>query len=188
MTEPVAGALDFEPHHRAERGSVLTLGDVLFTDSKAAQVLKRKIDAAFGVINADILPEIRELQSGTGEIGKLLPLRVAIPAEIEDKVTYRIGRVVAIAHHVVEGFKTCDGLILAKGGQKIGELMRRYIELPDGFSQRNKHRMFRGAPIARLEFTVPLVEQFQRSGGVTNFVSEVIRDTAVGVDVEKMLA
>src|SRR5689334_16955485 len=161
--EPIASPLDFKLHHRAERWSVLIVRDVQFAHSKAAEVLERQIDAVFGVINADILPEVCKLQGRTGEIGKLLSLCVAISAEIENEVAYRIGRVVAVSENVVEGCEASDGLILAEGGQKIRKLMLRDIEFTDRFSQRDEYGMFRRSVIARLEFTLPLVEEFQRS-------------------------
>jgi hypothetical protein len=35
---------------------------------------------------------------------------------------------------------------------------------------------------------LPLIEEFERCGGVADFVAEIVRDAAVGVYVEEMLA
>src|SRR5579863_6008045 len=61
LTEPVAGALDFEFHQLAKRRSVPLLRDVVFADLEKAQVFKGQIDPTLFVIDADILPEVGEL-------------------------------------------------------------------------------------------------------------------------------
>jgi hypothetical protein len=42
--------------------------------------------------------------------------------------------------------------------------------------------------IAGVEFGFPLIEQEQRCVAITGFVSEIVGDAAVGIDVEEMLA
>src|SRR5713101_3592843 len=48
--------------------------------------------------------------------------------------------------------------------------------------------MARAAFIAGVELRFPLVEQDQRCLVITGFVSEIVGDAAVGIDVEEMLA
>ena len=48
--------------------------------------------------------------------------------------------------------------------------------------------MLWSAGVAGVEFALPLIEEFEGGGGVSDFVAEIVRDAAVGVDVEEMLA
>ena len=172
LTEPIAGALDFELHHRAEGGSVLVVRNVVFGDFEAAKVFERKIDASLGVIDGDVLPEVCELQCGAGEVGKLLAFGIAISAEVEHEMADGIRGVVAIAEHVVECLETCDGLILAERDEQIGKFVLGDFELAHCFGQRDEDGMFRCAVVAGVEFALPLVEQFERGGGVADFVAQ----------------
>ncbi len=121
--EPLAGALDFKLHHLAEGRRVAIVLDIFLADRVTPQIFERQIDSAFGIVHADILPEVGELQRGAGVVGKLLALRVVIAAEIEDEMPDRIRRVAAVGEHIVEGFETGDGLVLAEGDQEIGKLV-----------------------------------------------------------------
>ena len=94
----------------------------------------------------------------------------------------------AIGEDVVEGLEARDGLILTEGCQQIGKFMLRDLELADGLRQGDEDWMFRCAFVAGIEFALPLVEKFEGCGGVADFVAEIVGDTAVGVDIEKMLA
>ena len=120
MVKPFACALDFKFHHLAKSRSVAALCQIFFGDRIAAQVLERQIDSAFAVVDCDVLPEIRQLQSGAGVIGKLLALGIVISAEVEDEMAYGIRRIAAVGEYMVEGFEAGDGLVQAEGGEKIG--------------------------------------------------------------------
>ena len=71
-----------------------------------AQVFERKIDSSLGIVVAHVLPEIGQLQRGTGEIRKGLPIGIAISAEIENQMAHRIRRVAAVAQQVFEAFRS----------------------------------------------------------------------------------
>src|SRR5205085_6319137 len=131
---------------------------------------------AFVIVGADVLPEIRELQRGAGEIGKLLALRITISAEIEHEMADRIGGVAAVSEQVVEGFVARDGLVLAEGGEQIGELMPRNVEFADGAGEGNKNGMARVAVVAGVEFGFPLIEQLQGGCGTSSFIAEIVGD------------
>ena len=188
LTKPITGAFDFELHHGVEGWCVLIARDVVFANVEATKIFERQIDAALGVVDADILPEVGELQCRAGEVGKLLALGVTVSAEVEHEMADGIGRVAAIGQDVVERFEARDGLILAEGAEQIGELVFGNVELADGFGQSYEHRMFGGAFVTGVEFALPLVQQFERGGNVADFVAQVVGDAAVGVDVEEMLA
>ncbi len=101
----------------------------------------------------------------------------------------RIRGVAAVGQDVVEGFEAGDGLILAEGAISRSENSCLGISnCADGFGERNEDGMPRSAVVTGVEFALPLVEQCERSGGVADFVAEIVGDAAVGVDVEEMLA
>ncbi len=81
-----------------------------------------------------------------------------------------------------------DGLVLAEGGQEVGESLFRDVEFADGPGQGYEHGMARAAVVAGIEVGFPFVEEEKRGLGVAGFVSEVVGDAAVGVNVVKMLA
>ena len=62
------------------------------------------------------------------------------------------------------------------------------IELEDGFRESYEYRVLWSAGVAGVEFALPLIKEFEGGGGVSDFVAEIVRDAAVGVDVEEMLA
>src|SRR5437588_3224706 len=119
LPKPVTGALDFEFHHGAESGSVLVLSNFGFVDMEPAQVLQREIYATLGIVHADVLPEIGELQRGAGVVGKALALSIPVSAKVQNQMADGIGRVVAVGEHVIEGLESGDGLILAEGDQQV---------------------------------------------------------------------
>src|SRR6266496_4686670 len=131
--EPFSGALDFEAHHLTELWRVAFGGEVTLRDLKAGQVFEWKVDSSLLVIDADILPEIRQLQGGAGEVGELLAFGVAVPAEIKHEMSDWIGGIVAVTEQVVEGLITGSGLVLAECGQQIGERLFGNLELAHGF-------------------------------------------------------
>src|SRR5258708_25997573 len=99
----------------------------------------------------------------------------------------RIRRVVAIAEQIVESFVAVHGLVLAKRGQQVGEGLFWDVELAYGRGQGDEYGVARTSLIAGVEFRLPFVEQEERCPAIAGFVSEVVGDAAVGVDVEEML-
>src|SRR4051812_20835160 len=81
LKEPVPRTLHFKTHQVAECRAIIAVSNISFTDSVARQVFQRKIDAAFGVICAYILPKVGQLKCGTSEIRELLALPITISAE-----------------------------------------------------------------------------------------------------------
>ena len=171
LAEPVAGALNFKLHHRAESGSVLAVRDLVFADIEAAKVFERKIDAALGVVGGYVLPEVGELQRRAGEVGKLLALGIAISAEVEDEMADGIRGILAIGQQVVESFEARDGLILAEGDEQVREFVFGNVELADGFGEGDEYGMSRNAFVAGVEFELPLIQKFEGSGGVADLVA-----------------
>src|SRR5208283_1034215 len=141
-----------------------------------------------GVIRAHVLPEIRQLQRSAGVVGKLLAPGIVITAQVKDKMSDGIRRITAVSEDIVEAFETRDGLILPERDQQIGELVLGDFEFPHRLGQRHKNRMPRTPFVAGLEFHLPFVEKSKRCARVSHFVSQIIGDTAIGVNVEKILA
>src|SRR5580658_3410947 len=70
--------------------------------------------------------------------------------------------------------------------------MFRNFELAYGFGECYENGMPR-LPImitfvARVELVFPLLQQLQRGGGVAHFVAQIVRDAAIRVEVEEVLA
>ena len=113
----------------------------LLGDVEAAQVFERKIDASFFVVDADILPEVGELQGGAGEVGKVLAFEIAISAKVEHEMADGIGGVAAVGQQIVESFEASDGLILAEGAEQVGKFVFGNIELANGFGESDEDGM-----------------------------------------------
>jgi hypothetical protein len=79
-------------------------------------------------------------------------------------------------------------LILAEGAEEIGELVFGDIELAHGFGESDEDRMSRVPDVTGVELALPLIQQRERGGGITDFVAEVVGDAAVGINIEKVLA
>ena len=116
-----AGAGD-QIFHQADVAFVeAALDDVGFGEAVRCGDVERDVDAAFFEVALNVLPEIRELESGAGGVGHRLALFVAIAAEIKDEASNRIRGIDAIADHGIPGRITLYVLILAEGLQQIGE-------------------------------------------------------------------
>src|SRR5215469_6124879 len=102
-------------------------------------------------------------------------------------MTDRVRRIMAVREDVVKGLQTRDCLVLPKGNQEIGEFVLGNVEVAHGLSQSHEHRMLRSAFIAGVELALPLVEEGKGSDGVPDFVSEIVGNAAIGVNIEEML-
>src|SRR6185437_4428211 len=139
--EPFPGTLDFKAHHFDELSGIVFMGDVGFSDTVIAKIFQRQIDSAFFVVGADVLPEICELKSGAGEIGKALPFIITISPKIEHKMADGVGGVAAVPEQIIEGLVTSDPLVLAECRQQIGEGLFRNIELAHRSCESNEDGM-----------------------------------------------
>src|SRR5262249_55189559 len=117
-----------------------------------------KINPPFSVVEAHILPKIRKLKCRAGEIGKLLPFRIAVSAEIQNQMSHWICRVPAVAQQVIEEFVAGCGLVLAEGGQEVGKLVLGNIKLAHRPRQSYKDRVTRRARVAGVQLAFPFIE------------------------------
>src|ERR1700730_9772728 len=186
--EPLTRALNLRLHHLAEDLRVAVVSDVFFAHTESAKALDRQVNAAFGVVDAHVLPEICQLQRGAGEIGKLLAFGVTVAAEVEHKMAYWVGRITAVSEQIIKASVARDGLVLTEGTQQVREFVLGNFERFNCFRQRDKDRMLGIPVIAGIQFGFPLVEQSQRGPSVSDFVTQIIGDAAVGVDIAEVLA
>ncbi len=103
-------------------------------------------------------------------------------------MAYWVGRITAVSQEIIEAFVARDGLVLTEGTQQVREFVLGNFERFHCFRQRNKDRMLGMAVIAGIQFGFPLVEQSQRVPSVSDFVTQIIGDAAVGVDIAEVLA
>ena len=62
------------------------------------------------------------------------------------------------------------------------------IELANSSGQGYEDRMSRVACVTRVQFALPLVEQFERSGWIADLIAKIIRDAAIRIHIAEMLA
>ncbi len=82
-----------------------------------------------------------------------------------------------------------DSLVLAEGAQQIAEGLHRNIFRADGLAQSDQNRMRRSAArfVDEPQLVFPGIEQCQRSHGSGDFVAQIIRPPAIGIDIVEML-
>ena len=68
LMEERAGEVDFKFEQGAEGGGGDALGEIGVGDAEAAHVGLRDVDAVLLPVDADVLPEVGELEGGAGRI------------------------------------------------------------------------------------------------------------------------
>ena len=172
--KPLPCPLHLEPHHVTEFRRIAGCRNIVFTDAMTAQVLQREIDSSLGMVIAYVLPEIGQLQRGTGEIRKGLPIRIAISAEIENEMAHWIRRIAAVAEQIFEGFVARDRLVLAEGFQQVVERLLGISNFRTVSSSATKTGCRGVAGVAGIEFRLPLVEHFERRIGIAHLVAQIV--------------
>lgn len=112
---------------------------------------------------------------------------IAITAEIEDQAAHGIRGIHAVTEDRVPVGVTLDGLILAKGLEEIGEGLARQVFSNNGFAQSDEDGMSGLAFVAGVEFAFPPMEELESASGIFYFIAEVVRPSAISVDIIKML-
>src|SRR5262249_55830159 len=112
--KPVARSFDLEFHQSEKLWSCTAGCDHVLRYTEAAHVIQWKINSSLAVVDRNVLPEVRQLQGGAGEIGEFLPLCIAISAGIEHQPADGIGGILAIAKQVFEALVARCCLVLAK--------------------------------------------------------------------------
>src|SRR5271156_2940940 len=96
VDEQLASVVDFMPHQFAKCRCRLAPGNRSFVYAELLHIVDGQVDPAPLVIGMDILPEVRQLQSGAGEIRKQEHFRRAIAAGVKNQPSYRVSRVSAV--------------------------------------------------------------------------------------------
>jgi len=101
----------------------------------------------------------------------------------------RIRRVNAVVQHSAPGGVASDFLVLTKCLQQIDVKLERRVLFANRLAQGNENRMqrlFAMAPaVAQILF--PGAEQLKRTRRIVDFVADIVRPAAVGVDVVEVL-
>jgi hypothetical protein len=139
-------------------------------------------------IAADVLPEIRQLQRGAGVVGEALALLVAIPADIEDETPDGIGAAAAIIGELLERIVARDALVLLEGVDQIEERLDGDVMAVDGLVEREVDGAGRIAGVTVMQLASEAVEKLERLLDVVNFIAQIVRDSAEGVDVAEILS
>src|SRR6266849_6594155 len=124
------------------------MDDVGFGEAVGSGNVERDVDAADFEVAPDVLPEIGELECGTGGVGEALARLVAITAEVEDETADGISRVHAIVDDRIPVGIALHRLVLTKGFQKVGEVLLGDVLGDDGFAKRDENRMRRISVVA----------------------------------------
>src|SRR3954462_10456658 len=66
--KPLARTVHLIPHQFPKCGIETASFDIRFANPKPPQIVQRQVNASFSVINRNVLPEIRKLQRGAGEV------------------------------------------------------------------------------------------------------------------------
>ena len=152
-----------------------------------ARSFQREIDSPFGVIDGHVLPEVRQLQGGAGEIGELLPFGIAIAAQVQHQMSDRIGRVLAITRHIGECriARSSDPAGTRSAGSQTAA---RNVKLAHGRRLERRIQDAAGSPRSMLQLALPTGRAAPATVPVSHLVTQIVRDAAVGIDIEKMLA
>src|SRR5262249_11277773 len=119
--ESLSGELDagIERAHPGRRQA--TVSEVVLVGAARSRHLPRHVDAAAAVVDAEVLPEVRELQSGAEAVGRLVQRRVVIAGDTEHESANRIRRSAAVVEHVAPGGVAIGRDILTERAHEIVE-------------------------------------------------------------------
>ena len=146
-----------------------------------------QVDPSPLAVAGHVLTKIGKLQACANRIRKWHCVRVVTAAQMQDQSPHGVRRVLAIRRQLVKGFIASFRLILSKGNQQVSERVGGNREFGDRFPQRHKYRMPRFPAKTVVELLFPPCQQFQTPLRVGRFVGEIVRPTAVGINIVKML-
>ena len=99
----VPGPVDLKGDQPAEAVRDHPLRKLLLRVPEPVHVLPWYVDPAHGVVPSHVLPEVRELQGCTGEVGESLALLVAVAAHVKHEPANGVRRVVAVVLEITVG-------------------------------------------------------------------------------------
>ena len=150
-------------------------------------ILGGKIDAVDVGITSNILPEVGELQSRADRIRPLGVPFAELAADVKHQSADRVGTASAVIAELIERVVSLNPLILLEGGDQILERLPGDLAFLDRLLQCDKHGMPGGTGVAISQFAPPPVQEFQRSFGSLDFIPQIIRPAAEGIDAVEVL-
>src|ERR1019366_4910104 len=92
-------------------------------------------------IDADVLPEIRQLQSGANVIGEEMQLLLPLAVQQQDEPADRVRAAAAIIEHFGKIRVAAFDHVLLESREQVGEEAERQIEFADRLMQRDENKM-----------------------------------------------
>src|ERR1700691_2955141 len=89
--------------------------------------------------------------------------------------------------HVVPSRVALHGLVVPERDQQIGKRLDRNIERGNRFVQRDENGVRGYSRVAIAQLQVPVIEQREGFSGIGNFVTQIVRPAAVGIQIVEML-
>ncbi len=112
-----------------------------------------------------------------------MPLVVAVSQEVEDETPNWVRAARAVVEHFGVGRVAEDPLVLLEGVDQGGERSLWQIEGFDCPFERHEHHVVGLARVRSFELLTPPRQQREGGGCVPGLVGQVVRPSAVGVDV-----
>ncbi len=133
----------------------------LLRDAKPFPVILGQIHPVLFEIDADVLPEIRELQPGADVIGEKVQLFLAMTVQQQDQPADRVRAATAIVEHLRKIRVAPLDHVLLERGEQVGEKTRRKVKLANRFVQRDENEMKARRAGRRKQLALPIVERGQ---------------------------
>jgi hypothetical protein len=164
------------------------VAELVFRITESVHVFQRDVDATFGIVNSDVLPEVSQLQCGADGIGQFLSDFVSIPEQMQEEPADRVCRIVKISQQIVESLIASNSLILQKSGYEVFERLLGNVVLLDSPAQRYEYGMLRFALVTKVQFFAPPFEKPDGNLRITCLISQVIANSTVSIYVVNVLA
>jgi hypothetical protein len=162
--EELSGTLDLEADKIAHTCARFTFLQRATTDRESLHVLQRHVATAPPQIDAEILPEVGELERRADRVGERPALLVVISEQRQDQTPDRVRRVAAIFEQIGESGERLEGRVVAKRAEQRPQRIDRQIALADRLAEGDEHRMGRHPAQTRVELCLPAIEHRELLG------------------------
>ncbi len=175
--EDRAGTIDLKRHEASERFLGLPGHNEIFAAVVATYIFSRKVQSAARYIDAEVLPEVRQLERRADRIRFPVEATVAVSEQPQDDPSDWIRRPATIIQHISKGLIASDRYILAKCREKVRQQFLREVMFPDGAAQCDERGMVCITAIRPLYSNTPSLQFFQSLVLFkARFVGDVIGD------------
>ena len=185
VSEQAAGPFNLKLHHLGKRWREPQRLQVRLRVTEALPIFARQVDSSQSKVACDILPEIRQLKGSAGCVGQSSVLVGKRTSDVQNQMTYRIGRPRAVIEQLVvsEIFRDC--LVLFEGRDQRLKGFDRNVITRDRFRQSDHDGMAGFAVIHRPQLVSPPGQELERVSRIADLVSQVVRPATEGVDTLK---